>query len=112
MKTMRVLAAGILLSVINTLAIAASPQAEGAVKALQNAGGDGSRLKIFCELTEVDEKLGDRKDPALEAQMDKLLDQLGADFKAAWDLVEDVDENSPDGKVLNSALDQLSRKCS
>ena len=34
--------------------------------------------------------------------MDKLLDQLGADFKAAWNAAEDIDDNSPDGKVLNA----------
>jgi hypothetical protein len=40
-----------------------------------------------------------------------LVDQLGADFKDAWNAVEEIDENSPDGKALNSALDQLEKKC-
>jgi len=43
--------------------------------------------------------------------MDKLLDQLGAEFEAAWDIVEDTDERSPDGRALNAALDQLEDKC-
>jgi hypothetical protein len=40
-----------------------------------------------------------------------LLDQVGADFKAAWKAIEYIDENSPDGKVLNTAADRLEDKC-
>jgi hypothetical protein len=43
--------------------------------------------------------------------MDKLLDELGAEFKTAWDNVEDIDPASDDGKVLNAALDRLSDGC-
>jgi hypothetical protein len=51
------------------------------------------------------------RDPALIAQIDKLLDQVGADFKAAWKAIEYIDEDSPDGKVLNAAADRLEDKC-
>jgi hypothetical protein len=91
--------------------IAASPKVEGALKVLQAVGTDANKLKTFCELMDLDEKLGDKQDPVLEAQMDKLLDQLGADFKVAWDMVEDTDERSPDGRALSAALDQLEDKC-
>jgi hypothetical protein len=43
--------------------------------------------------------------------MDKLLDQLGADFKTAWDTAETINEASEDGKVLNAALDRLEDRC-
>jgi hypothetical protein len=43
--------------------------------------------------------------------MDKLLDELGADFKAAWETAENIDPAADDGKVLSAALDQLSDKC-
>jgi hypothetical protein len=62
-------------------------------------------------MIKLDDKMGEKEAPALIAQMDKLLDQLGADFKAAWNSAEDIDEKSPDGKVLNAALDQLEDKC-
>jgi hypothetical protein len=107
---MRVLAAVTLL-LISTPSLAASPKVEAAVKAFQAVGADAAKLKTFCELTDVDEKLGDKTDPVLEGQMDKLLDQLGADFKAAWDALEDTDERSPDGRALNAALEQLEDKC-
>jgi hypothetical protein len=72
---------------------------------------DANKLKTFCELMDLDEKLGDNQDPVLEAQMDKLLDQLGEDFELAWDVVEETDERSPDGRALNAALDQIEDKC-
>jgi hypothetical protein len=103
---MRALASTITLFLVTTPAIAASPQVEAAVKVFQAVGTDANRLKTFCEMMKIDEKRGEK-----DAQMDKLLDQLGADFKAAWNAAEDIDDKSPDGKLLNAALDQLEDKC-
>ena len=108
---MRILAAAIALSFLAIAALAASPEVEAALKAFQTAGADANRLKTFCELMQVDQQNALKADPLLEAKMDKLLDQLGADFKAAWETVDDIDPASDDGKVLNTALDQLSDKC-
>jgi hypothetical protein len=110
-KTMRAIAAVLALSVISAPALAATPKVEAAIKAFQAVGADANRLKTFCALMKIDEKMGDKKDPLLEAQFDKLLDELGADFKAGWDVVEDIDERTPDGKALNDALDRLEDKC-
>ena len=60
----------------------------------------------------IEEENAEKADPAVEAKMDKLFDELGADFKAAWKSVEDIDPASEDGKVLNAALDRLLDKCS
>lgn len=108
---MRALAAAITLFLVTTPALAASPQVEDAIKVLQAVGADANRLKTFCEMMQIDEKMDEKEDPALKAQIDKLLDQVGADFKAAWKAVENIDENSPDGKVLNAAADRLEDKC-
>jgi hypothetical protein len=48
---------------------------------------------------------------AREAKMDKLLTELGPDFEAAWELVEDTDPASEDGKVLNAAVDRVADRC-
>jgi hypothetical protein len=108
---MRALTAAIALSLLTIAAFAASPEVESALKAFQTAGTDANRLKMFCELMQTDQQLAERADPLLEAKMDKLLDELGADFKAAWGTAEDIDPASDDGKVLSAALDQLSDKC-
>jgi galactitol-specific phosphotransferase system IIB component len=107
---MRALAV-IALALITAPALAASPQVEAAVKVFQAVAADANKVKIFCEMTKIDETMGGKADPALEAQIDKLLDQLGADFKIAWTAVEAIDEKSPDGTVLHAALDQLEDKC-
>ena len=108
---MRALAAAIALSLLTIAALAASPQVEAALKAFQAVGTDTNRLKTFCELMQTDRQYAEREDPLLKAKMDKLLDDLGADFKAAWETAEDIDPASDDGKVLGAALDQLSDKC-
>ena len=109
-KTMRALPAVIALSLMVLPALAASSQVVSAVKAFESVLTDASRLKTFCELMQIDEKNEKRTNPSLEAQMDKLLTELGADFEAAWELVEDTDPASEDGKVLDAALDRLSDK--
>jgi hypothetical protein len=52
---------------------------------LKAVRADANKLKTFCELMDLDEKLGDKQDLVLEDQRAKLLDQFGADFKVAWD---------------------------
>ena len=108
---MRALAVPIALSLMTIPALAASPQIEAAVKVIQTVGTDANRMKTFCELMRIDEQNAQKVDPFLEAQMDKLLDELGTDFKAAWDFAEAIDQASEDGNVLNAALDRLSDKC-
>ena len=82
---MRAVASAITLFLVTSPALAASPQVEAAIKVFQAVGADSNRLKTFCEMMQIDEKMGEEEGPALKAQMDKLLDQLGADFKAAWE---------------------------
>jgi hypothetical protein len=72
---------------------------------------DANRMKTFCELMQLDEQNEERTNPSLETQMDKLLNELGADFQAAWELVEDTDPASEDGHVLSAALDRAADKC-
>jgi hypothetical protein len=92
-------------------ALAASSQVEAAIKAIQSVESDTNRMKTFCELMRIDEQNEKRTNPSLEAQMDKLLKELGPDFETAWELVEDTDPASDDGKVLSAALDRVGDKC-
>jgi hypothetical protein len=108
---MRALSVATMLLLIATPTLGASPKVESALNVLQAVGADPNKLKAFCELMKLDEKLEDKEDAVLERQVDKLLDQLGADFKAAWTTIEDTDEKSPDGRALSAAVDQLENKC-
>jgi len=108
---MRALAAAIALSFLTIAALAASPEVESALKAFQTLGTDANRPKTFCELMQTEQENALRADPLLEAKMDKLFDELGADFAAAWATAEGIDPASDDGKVLDAALERLSDKC-
>jgi hypothetical protein len=111
---MRALAAAVALSVITTPALAASPRVEAAIKVLQAIGSDPAKLAKYCKVVQIVEDLQDRIDQ-LEVRIAASLDEaLGADFKAAREAVkkiEDEEEESPDSKALNAAMDDLSDKC-
>jgi predicted HAD superfamily Cof-like phosphohydrolase len=108
---MRALAVPIALSLMILSASAASSQVEAAIKAFQSVESDANRMKTFCELMRIDEQNEKRTSPSLEAKMDQLLNELGADFETAWELVEDTDPASEDGKALHVALDGVADKC-
>jgi hypothetical protein len=108
---MRALPTATTLWLLTIAALAANPEVESALKVFQTTGTDANRLKAFCEVMQIEQEHSGRADPLLEAKMDKLLDELGADFKAAWKTAGSIDPTSDDGKVLDAALDQLSDKC-
>jgi hypothetical protein len=108
---MRAVAMPIALSLMTVPASAISSQVEAAIKVFQTVDSDANRMKTFCELMRIDEQHAQKPDPFLEAKIDKMLDELGADFKAAWETAEDIDPASGDGKVLSAALDRLSDRC-
>jgi hypothetical protein len=76
----------------------------------QAVAADPNLLKTFCALLEMD-KVGDKKDPKLEAAIDGYVKRLGSNFQTAWDVVESIDENSPDGQAIDAVLDELDEKC-
>jgi predicted HAD superfamily Cof-like phosphohydrolase len=108
---MRALAMSIVLALMTAPASAVSSQVEAAIKVFQTVDSDANRMKTFCELMRIDEQHAQKPDPFLEAKIDKLLDELGVDFKAAWETAEDINPASDDGKALSAALDQLSDRC-
>jgi hypothetical protein len=108
---MRALVAVLAPSLLTIAALASTPQVEAAVKAFHSVASDANRLKTFCELTEIEQE-NEEKAGLLATKMNKMLDELGADFKAAWKSVEDIDPAAEDGKILYAALDRLVEKCS
>jgi hypothetical protein len=95
---MRALASAITVFLITTPALAANPQVEVAVKVFQAVGADANRLKTFCELMQIDEEMEENDAPALNARVDKLVDQLGADFKPPGTLSKTSTKTRPMAK--------------
>jgi hypothetical protein len=110
-KNMRALIAGLALCLVSAPALAASPKIEAAIKVYKAVGANPAKLRTYCEMSKIIERLGDKDDAAAEAQIDRLMDQLGADFQTAWEAGDGVDENSADGRALYAALDELDDKC-
>jgi hypothetical protein len=55
--------------------------------------------------------MGDKQDAAGEAKIQGYVKQLGTDFETAWIASADVDAETPDGKAISGALDDLTGKC-
>jgi len=108
---MRVFIAVLALCLFASSALGASPKIEAAIKVYKAVGANPGKLRTYCEMSKLIERMGDKDDAATEAQIDRLMGQLGADFQTAWEAGDEVDENSADGKALYAALDELDDKC-
>ena len=92
-------------------ALAASPQVDAAIKVFNAVAADAGKLKTFCEMSKVLAAAGDKEDAKVDAQVDGFIDQLGKDFKTAWEAGAGLEENSPDGQAFNDAVEDLEAKC-
>ena len=104
---MRIPFAALTLALLAMPAHAASPEVEAAIKTIRAVAADPNLQKTFCALLAADEK----DDPSAKAAIDGYVKQLGSEFQLAWDVVESIDENSPDGQAIGAVLDELDDKC-
>ena len=93
-------------------AFAASPKIDAAVKTFKAVSADPAKLKTFCDMSKAMDAAGDKPSTAADAKINGFMQQLGADFETAWAVADGLNENSPDGKAYNNALDDLAGKCS
>jgi hypothetical protein len=107
----RVLVVGVAISLGVCPVFAASPKIDAAVKTFKAVSADKEKLKIYCEMTKFMDSMGEKEDAAADAKVRGYMKQLGAEFEAAWNAGQNVEENSPDDKALSEALDDLSSKC-
>jgi hypothetical protein len=108
----RVVFAAVAVCLAAAPAFAAAPKIEAAVKTFKAVSADPGKLKVFCDMSKAMDAAGDKPSPAADAKINGLMKQLGADFETAWSAADGLDENSADGKVYNTALDDLAGKCS
>jgi hypothetical protein len=91
--------------------LAASAQVDQAIKSIQTVANDAGKLKLFCELNELLQEAGDKEDAETTKKVEDLISQIGTEFSAAWDVGDELDENSPDGQEFYAAVDSLADKC-
>ena len=87
------------------------PAVDLAIKTIESVSKDAGKLKLFCNLNKILQESGDKDDPGIQKQIDDLVTQLGPDFSSAWDIGDELDENSPDGQEFYAAVDTLAEKC-
>ena len=107
----KVLTAFAALCLYTTSVLAADPKVESALKEFRAVGSDPERLKVFCALSKAVDAVDEREDAAAEAAIEGYLKALGPEFQKAWDVGDDIDETSPDGKALTDAIDKLVGMC-
>jgi hypothetical protein len=93
---------------------AVSPKVQAAIKSLEKIEADGPKFQSFCKLLrDIDDvpEQDEAKAEALEAQLDDLLKSIGLDVLHAWDLGNDLDPQSEDGKAFETAVEALEDKC-
>jgi hypothetical protein len=94
-----------------SLVLAASPEVDKAIKAIQGVTADPAKMQLFCALDEASDAAGEKADPANEKQVEEILGKLGADFAAAWDAGDNLDDKSADGVEFSAAVEAVAAKC-
>jgi hypothetical protein len=105
---MRIPFAALTLALLAMPTLAASPKVEAAIKTIRAVAADPNLQKTFCALLAIDDE---KDDPNAKAAIDGYVKRHGSEFQSAWDVVESIDENSPDGQAVGAVLDELDDKC-
>lgn len=87
-------------------------------KVVQTISADKAKMDSYCKLAKIQQQMGaldEKKDAkklqALGQQADTEAQKLGADFEKMMDGLEQVDENSAEGKKFAAILAGLDSKC-
>jgi hypothetical protein len=87
-------------------------------KVVNDIGANKAKMDSYCKLMKIQQQMGtldEKKDAkklqALGQQADAEGQKLGADFEKLMDGLEQVDENSAEGKKLGAILASLDGKC-
>ncbi len=85
---------------------------------VQMISSNKAKLKIYCDLNQLDEQLEEaerRKDramlEALNAKADNLERQISPDYTKVTDSLEIIDPNSAEGKQFAALIGTLTKQC-
>lgn len=93
---------------------AASPEVEAAIKAVAKIEADPATFQSYCKLSKEMAAAEEEDSPKAEElgkQLEELMKTIGPDVAAAWELVDELDPESADGKALLAAYEALEEKC-
>jgi len=101
------------LCILTSPVCAASARVELAISALAKLEKDAAKLTEFCRLNAQYAAAGEdeAKNEAADRDMESFLKGLGREYVIAWQLGEELDAETEDGKALNAAFDSVESKC-
>jgi len=94
--------------------VAASPEIQAAVTALEKIPADTTKFTAYCNLLGEMASMPDddsAKYEALEKRLDEIIDSYGQEVSDAWDTLSEVDPDSEDGKSAAAAFETMEAKC-
>jgi hypothetical protein len=98
-----------------TTAKATKADAEKIVKVIST---DKAKSKAYCDMAKLGEQIDaaeQKKDQktvdALSKQMDALAEKVGPEYVSFMTKMQDVDQNSKEGKDINAAMEGLEKLC-
>ncbi len=97
---------------------APKPTVAAAQKIVKMISADKTKLKVYCDLGALAEQLDaaeEKKDTktaeTLADKMDALAQQLGPEYIALIDGLQDLSENDKSGEAIAETLSELDEKC-
>ncbi len=94
------------------------PTKADAQKVVQMISADKAKTQAYCALVKVEDQMAaldpkkdEKKLEQLSDQADALADKIGPDYVKLMQGLEQVDENSAEGKELATILSQLDKLC-
>ncbi len=89
-----------------------------AQKVVDIISGDKAKTQIYCdigklsaEVEEADQKKDAKKVDELSQKIDEMEEQLGPEYTALADALQDVDPESEEGQEIGSTLQSLDKLC-
>jgi hypothetical protein len=87
-------------------------------KIVQMISADKAKTQSYCELgklndqiAQAEEKKDNKRLEALGKRADDLANKIGPEYVKLMDALEDIDENSKDGKEFGAMLQSLDKLC-
>jgi len=87
-------------------------------KVVQIVSGDKAKTQAYCELAKLDDQMAaldpkkdEKKLDALSQQADALAQKIGPEYIKLMQGLDQIDENSGEGKEFGTLLSQLDKLC-
>ena len=87
-------------------------------KVVQLIMADKTKTDAYCQLSKINDQMGeaqDKKDQkkmeALANQADALVQKIGPEYEKLMDGLDQIDENSPDAQAFGDLFAPLDKKC-